>query len=125
MYNRKEDKIGLFTEATYRGKQSPSFYNTVRFDLYKQKAPIVDFKTTKLVRFQPPVKTDLSPTSYKADVSAHKFATSNPNYSQPKEKAKSFINQYIKKKQFVPPPNAYKIEKADKFITIGARKSYK
>ena len=69
---RKEDKIGIFTEATYRGKQSPSHYNTVRLDIFREKAPAPDFNKSKIVRFKPPVKSDLSPASYKADLSAIK-----------------------------------------------------
>ena len=91
----------------------------------KRKAPAADFKKTNTIRFKPPVKTDLSPTSYKPDL-AEKFTKPRKlNYSIPKEKLKTYIVRNTEKKQFVPSPSAYKIEQADKFITLGARRSYK
>jgi len=50
---------------------------------------------------------------------------SSPRCGFSKSKIINFVAQYTKDKSFIPSPNSYSPDKADKRITIGARRSYK
>jgi hypothetical protein len=65
----------------------------------------------------------MSPALYKP---VEKLVQNNaPNFPFAKNPVKNFIIEYTKRKNFVPGPSAYSPDKADKIITIGARRSYK
>ena len=116
-------------DATAHGLSVPdAHYKIPRPDIVssRRKSPSPDFKTTKTIRFKPKPKTDLSPTSYKPEAGINKYTKPRAvNYSIPKEKLKTYIVRNVEKKAFVPSPSAYKIDGVEKFITLGARKSYK
>lgn len=112
------------------GMSSPSHYNSIDLDKHKTTSPKYDWTKTKTVRIQPLKKTpagqaEVSPQTYSPDVSLDKIGQSSPRYSYAKEKGKSFIENYNKKKAFVPAPSAYNVDKAYAVITIGARRGYK
>jgi hypothetical protein len=65
----------------------------------------------------------MSPTLYKPVDKL--IRESAPECGFSKCKISNFVAQYTKDKNFVPSPSAYNPEKADKRITIGARRSYK
>ena len=94
-------------------------------DSYRRKAPSTDWKTTKTIRFKPLPKSDLSPTSYKPDLANKIVRPKALAYSTGKEKLNTYITRHTSSKAFVPSPSAYNPDKADTFITIGARKSYR
>ena len=113
-------------DATAHGMAIPANNTkTPNLELYKRKAPSIDFKVTKTIRFKPLPKTDLSPTSYKPDMANKIVKPRALAYSSGKEKLKTFVTRHTTSKAFVPSPNAYKPENADKYVTIGARKGYK
>ena len=113
------------------GMSTPSHYNSIDLDKYKNTSPKYDWKVSKTVRIQPLKKTaagapETSPNSYKADESLQKkVLNQSPRYSYPKEKNKSFIQKHQTDKAFVPGPNKYNLDKAYDRITIGARRGYK
>lgn len=65
----------------------------------------------------------MSPALYKPSDKLVKNTA--PLFSYAKSPIKNFVSQYTKDKNFVPSPNTYSPEKADKILTIGARRSYK
>ena len=113
------------------GQSTPPHYNSIDLDKFKTSSPKYDWKISKTVRISPLKKTpaskpEVSPNSYRADVALkNKIHTSEPRYSYPKEKGRSFIQKYQKDKAFVPAPNSYDIDRAKKYITLGARRGYK
>ena len=123
-YLQKEVSGSVIGDAIAHGKSVPA--NNLKLhslELTKPKAPATDFQTTKLVRFKPDKKTDLSPTSYKPEAKLVK--PRSISFTQPKSKLNTFATQHAKIKAFVPSPVAYNPDKADKIITLGARKGYK
>ena len=92
-------------------------------ELTKRKAPATDFKTTKLIRFKPDKKVELSPTSYKPESTLVKPRAIS--FTTAKSKLNTFATETANRKQFVPSPVAYNPQKADSLITLGARKGYK
>ena len=93
---RKDVTRGIFTEAEVMGQSTPSHYNSVAMEKYKNASPSFDWKVSKTVRIKPLTKTpagtgEVSPSTYKPDESHKKTVTSSPRYSYPKEKGKSFI----------------------------------
>jgi len=94
--NRKDLVRGIFTEATTLGMASPSAYNSIDLDKFKTSSPKYDWKISKTVRMTPLKKTpaskpEVSPMSYRPDEKI--ILTSEPRYSYPKEKGKSFIQR--------------------------------
>ena len=83
-------------DATAHGLAVPAnTHKTPNLDLYKRKAPSVDFKVSKTVRIKPLGKPDLSPSpvSYKVET-ANKFTKQRPLfYTQGKEKLKTYITR--------------------------------
>ena len=109
-------------EAIWKGISSPSHYNAIDLNKVKERSMSPNLKT-KLVRFPPSKKVDLGPSLYKPSESltTHK----NPNYSTDKSPKVNFIAKYTKLKNFVPSPNTYHPELADRIMTKGLGKSYK
>ena len=128
-YKTKDVTSGIMLDATAHGHAVPAAHYTLpRNDITSNvpKARSPDFKTTKSIRFKPMPKSDLSPTSYKPQAAIEKYTKPRAVvFSVPKEKLKTYITRSVEKKAFVPSPNAYKIDGIEKFITLGARKSYK
>jgi len=113
----------LCSIAEYYGMQTPAAYNSVDLNKYKERGPSFSQKS-KLARFKPLVKNDLpSPVSYNPkDALTHFRATVS---AFPKGRVKNFVDQQIKAKNFVPSPNSYDVDRARRFITLGARTSYR
>ena len=112
------------------GQSTPPHYNSIDLDKFKTTSPKYDWKISKTVRISPLKKTpafkpEVSPMSYKAIEGKRYVNHSQPRYSYPKEKGKSFIEKSQKDKAFVPAPNSYDIDKAKKIVTLGARRGYK
>jgi hypothetical protein len=63
--------------------------------------------------------------TYRNDEAFDKSTHKNRSYQIPKAKATNFFEQVVKKKSFVPAVGLYDVPKADKFITKGARTSYR
>ena len=63
-------------------------------ELYKRKAPSIDFNKTKIIRFKPLPKSDLSPTSYKPDLATKITKPKSIALSVPKEKLKTFVTRH-------------------------------
>ena len=125
-YTQTDLQAGLISDATAHGLAVPANnLKTPNLELTKRKAPSTDFKVTKTIRFKPLPKSDLSPTSYKPDNASRHVKPRALFYTQGKEKLKTYITRHTDAKTFVPSPSAYKIEAADRFVTLGARRSYK
>ena len=84
------------------GLSTPHAYNSLDLDKFKTSSPKYDWKVSKTIRISPLKKTakdkpEVSPNSYKPDVALKsRVYTSEPRYSYPKEKGKSFIERYSK-----------------------------
>jgi hypothetical protein len=75
------------------------------------------------VRFKQEKRADMSPTLYKP---IQKLTKPNvPNYSLEKSPLRNFITRHTNAKNFVPSPVSYNPDKADRIITLGARRGYK
>lgn len=131
MWCRRDSDRGIFTEAVVAGNSSPAHYGTVELERFKTSSPKYNWNQSKVVRIKPLKKTpadqpETSPSIYKHEESFKKrIATRMPCYSTPREKGKSFIQRYQAQKAHIPSPSFYHIEKADKIVTIGARRGYK
>ena len=115
---------GVIGDAIAHGKSVPA--NALKMhslELTKRKAPSPDFKTSKLIRFKPDKKTDLSPTSYRPEAKLVK--PKSISFTTAKSKLNTFASEHARIKAFVPSPVAYNPDKADKLITLGARRGYK
>ena len=66
-----------------------------------------------------------SPVTYRNDDAYDKLTAKNRSFQIPKAKATNFLEQIIKKKNFIPAVGLYDVPKADKFVTKGARTSYR
>ena len=67
-YTQRDITSGIIADATAHGMSIPANNaKGTRLKFYKRKAPAIDFKVTKTIRFKPLPKTDLSPTSYKLE----------------------------------------------------------
>ena len=118
----KEERSGIVGEARYQGMSPPSHYNAINLNVIKSKAPSARLKT-ETIRFKPDKRTDMSPTLYKPSEKLTK--PKNPNYSLEKSPLRNFISRHTNAKNFVPSPVQYNPDKADKIITLGARRGYK
>ena len=49
----------------------------------------------------------------------------NRSFQIPKSKGANYFEQIVKKKSFIPAVGLYDVPKADKYITKGARTSYR
>ena len=66
-----------------------------------------------------------NPHTYSKEVAYDKTQRTNIQYGIPKGNKQSFTDFEIKKTKIVPGVGKYNIEKADKVITLGARRGYK
>lgn len=111
------------------GKCTPAAYSTVNNDRYRfKKANGIEFSRLKEKRFKPGVFEDKSkpaPGSYQPLKAEPVIRPKMAVYTVSKEKGGNFFSKTSKDRKWVPGPGSYKIDKADKFITIGARRSYK
>lgn len=130
-YTTKEP-IGAFTDdAKWRGMSTPSHYNSVDTNIYKDRIPFTKFYKTikendsntrgmKIVKNNSP-----SPVHYNADVSYLK-ASHSPKvikWSVPKAPKLMFTDKMIKLSKKVPGVGQYSPEKTQDcgIMTIGAR----
>jgi hypothetical protein len=63
--------------------------------------------------------------TYRNDEAYDKMTHKNRSFQIPKAKGVNFFEQVVKKKNFVPAVGLYNIPKADKYVTKGARTSYR
>lgn len=103
---------------------TPSHYQSVDLDRIKNRT--ISYKIQKP---KDPVKAvkDNSPNphTYSKEVAFDKTQRTNIQYGIPKGNKQSFTDYEIKKTKIVPGVGKYHIEKADKVITLGARRGYK
>jgi|LauGreDrversion4_2_1035121.scaffolds.fasta_scaffold531624_1 hypothetical protein len=81
---------------------------------------------SKVIRFKPLEKDNSpSPATYVKNDRRLSYRESSPKVAFPQEKGKSYMDNHLRAKKFVPGPDSYDINRASKFITLGARSSYK
>lgn len=109
--------------AQWQGDQSPSHYDSIKLDFYKQRSPKC-ITTDRGERFQKsPKNNSPSPQSYKAEqvdlaprVTSVKFGTAKP---------KNFIDTFKKVAETKPSPATYNIDQCFRSTTLGFSKGYK
>lgn len=101
---------------------TPSHYEAINIERIKNRAPITKL-LDKTVRFPERPKVDMAPTLYSPVGTL--VQTASPRLTFAKVKRNNFVERYTKLKSLVPAPTAYNPEKAEKYVTIGARRSYK
>jgi len=108
------------------GMATPPHYNSPRLDSFKPRVVEWKIQPTKKHRFEK-IEQDNSPSpvTYKNDESFDKVNHKNRSFQVPKEKIVNYFDRIIKRKSFVPSVGQYDVPKADKFITLGVRTSYK
>lgn len=106
---------------------TPSHYNAVDLNLIKSRT--IQWKIQKPKDAKPDNKIQKnnspSPFSYNRENSIDKTQRTNISYGIPKEKKQTFTDFEIKKTKIVPGIGKYDITKADKVVTLGARRGYK
>ena len=125
-YTQREQIGGVANEAIYRGLQSPSHYNPVPIEKLKSRSP--QWKITKPLK-EPErriVKNNSpSPVTYKQAEALDATKPKSVKFKFTKTTKISYTDQEIKKSKVVPGVGHYKTEKADRIVTIGARRGYK
>lgn len=101
--------------------ETPSFYDSINMDFIKQRSRITKL-VDKTVRFPDRKKEDLAPTLYSP---TNLLLTASPRFTLAKTARNNFVEKYTKNKAIVPAPNTYHPEKAEKYVTLGMRRSYK
>lgn len=119
---RCAEKTGIMGDAMFMGLSTPPHYNAIDLNKVKERSlsPIMKHKE---VRFPPPKKVEIGPGLYKPSENLTRFKY--PIYSCEKSPRNNFVVKYTKLHSFVPSPNTYHPELADRVVTLGARKSYK
>ena len=103
---------------------TPSHYQSVDLDRIKNR--IISYKITKAPEIKKAVKDNSpNPHTYTKEVAFDKTQRTNIQYGIPKGKTMGFTDYEIEKTKIVPGVGKYNIEKADKVITLGARRGYK
>ncbi len=116
---------GIQNQAEFQGLQTPPHYNAIKLDTIKTRMPIYS-QQSKVVRFKPLEKDDSpSPTTYVKNDTRLSYRQTSPKVAFSLEKDKNYMDTHLRAKNFVPGPNSYDINRARKFITLGARSSYK
>ena len=104
---------------------TPPPYEAIDLDKVRNRSPrISGYQNSKDVRFPATIKVDMSPCHYNPNekltrvISPRIFISESKTYDR-------YLDTVLKSKTNVPAPNTYSPEKGDKFVTIGARRSYK
>jgi hypothetical protein len=109
-------------DAMFMGLSTPSHYNPIDLNKVKERS-LSPLMKQKEVRFPPAKKVEMGPGIYKPSENLTKFKY--PIYSCEKSPRNNFVARYTKVHSFVPSPNTYHPELADRVITKGVHKSYK
>lgn len=111
--------------AEWQSQQSPaSQYKVVDTNVFKAKAPVFS-QSSKTVRIKPLVKNDApSPVTYTASFNTVSNRSRSPQAGFA-SKGRNYIEQAIRSKQNIPSPANYDVDRARRFVTIGARSSYR
>ena len=123
-FTSKAPLAGSVTDAQYKGEQTPAIgqYNNLNYALKKPTAPRL---VSKVPRFLPEVRKSSAPGIYNVNeaVTSKYQSAKKQNFSRlPK---KTFLDRLVKEKNKVPAVGAYDTAKADKYLTISVRRSYK
>jgi hypothetical protein len=122
----KEERLGFIDQAIADSMITPSHYNSPRLESYKPRVSQWKIIATKKHRFEKLEQDNSpSPVTYKNDEAKDKSTHKNRSFQIPKDKIVNYFDRIIKRKNFVPSVGLYEIPKADKFITKGARTSYR
>lgn len=78
------------------------------------------------MRFKPLEKDNSpSPTTYVKNDLRLSYRQTSPKIAFTQEKGKTYMETHLKAKKFLPAPSSYDVTRAQKYITLGARSSYK
>ena len=126
-YTTKQEGGGFSDEAKAIGMSSPSHYPAIDMDkmrsrtlatkIYKPKGGPGDNRIVK--------ENSPNPHTYRKEDAFDKTQSTNIKYGIPKGPKKSFTDAVVKQAAKVPGIGKYDITKADKVITLGARKGYR
>ena len=128
-YKTNANKSAFYEDAVWKGQQTPAAYNTIDTEKYKMTRTQI-WKISKPLKEVPRhfVKDNSpSPNSYRVEEKfiAKSNIKKNIQYSVPKAPKTTNIDLAIKRAKKVPGVGKYEITKADKRITLGARRGYK
>lgn len=125
-YKYNQERNGFTENAMFNGLQSPSTYDHINTDIYKNKTYSAKIWTQNKPRFPKIEKNDSpSPNTYQQVQSFMKTQNTSISYQVPKAKQSSFTAQIIEKKKFVPSVGHYNIGECDKRLSKGTSKSFK
>ena len=117
------ERIGVVSEAQWRGKQTPSFY-TLNHIKTEKKSYAYKFLPVGVQKKEQ--KTDLGPATYNAMQSFKLVAgDEKPRMFVSNKEKESFLTLIQKKQKGRPSPGQYDVMKADKIVTKGLSKSYR
>lgn len=126
-YLLKDTGGGFSDEAVFKGMSTPSHHNVIDMAITKNRT--ISYKIQKPKDAKPDNKVvkdnSPSPFHYRKEDSIDKTQRTNISYGIPKGAKTSFTDTEIKKTKIVPGIGKYDITKADRVMTLGARKGYK
>ena len=126
-YTQKATGGGFTDAALFKGMTTPSHYNAVDLNLIKNRTLATKIQKPKDAKPDNKLHKDNSPSPfhYRKEDSIDKTQRTNISYGVPKGPKQSFTDFEIKKTKIVPGIGKYDITKADRVLTLGARRGYK
>lgn len=125
-FKLQEERVGFIDQAVFDGLTTPSHYESPRLEAFKPRTSKWVIQKTNKHRFEKIEQNNSpSPVTYKQDEAFDKSTHKNRSYLIPKQKMINYFDRLIKTKTFVPGVGQYEVPKADKFVTLGVRRSYR
>ena len=126
-YKSTQEGGGSVDEAKAIGMATPAPYNAIDLDIIKHKTFALKISKPKLGPGENKLvkNNDPNPHTYKKEESYDKTQGQVIRYGIPKGAKQSFTDSIMKSTKINPGVGKYDITKADRVITLGARKSYR